>query len=552
MKFEQLSALIFPKLRRPEPVNRKPRQAPTVSTETTSPGSQTPPASTPDAVSTPPASVLYDPQFPQTMERMQGLLQFVGSHPAQLLTHATLETELTVLGRDLLRVAMEEHFLLRALTEEPLPAVVDAQGIAHTTKEPRQTRPLVTRFGPIGVMRLAYRHKGTKNLYPADAVANLPPEKYSHGLREIAAKAAVQGSFDTTVQAIADQTGQQVGKRQVEQLVRRAAQDVDRFYPDATRPKLTTDQALILSVDGKGIVMRTKDLRPSTAAKRAKADHKLQSRLSPGEKSHRKRMAEVGAVYGIDPVVRIPSDILHAKPVDPTWTKKSGPKAVNQWLVASVADSMGDVIYQVLEEAERRDPQHEHPWVALVDGNHSQLTYLQEEASARGIDLQVFLDFIHVLEYLWKAAWCFFPTGDPEAETWVLEHGLEVLQGKASQVAEAIDRQATAKELTPSQRKAVDQCAHYFLVNRQYLQYPQALEKGWPIATGIIEGACRHLIKDRFDITGARWGLDGAEALLKLRSVWSNGDWDAYWTYHLEQEQRRVHFSQYAAEISAA
>ncbi|MCL5064923.1 MAG: ISKra4 family transposase, partial [Firmicutes bacterium] len=155
-------------------------------------------------------------------------------------------------------------------------------------------------------------------------------------------------------------------------------------------------------------VMRTQDLRPSTAAKQAKADHNLQSRLSPGEKSHRKRMAEVGAVYGIDPVVRIPSDILHAKPVDPTGTKKSGPKAVNQWLVASVADSMGDVIYQVLEEAERRDPKHERPWVALVDGNHAQLSYLQEEATARGINLQVFLDFIHVLECLWKAAWCSF------------------------------------------------------------------------------------------------------------------------------------------------
>jgi len=291
---------------------------------------------------------------------------------------------------------------------------------------------------------------------------------------------------------------------------------VDRFYPDSTRPKVTTDQALILSVDGKGIVMRTKDLRPSTAAKRAKANHKLQSRLSPGEKSHQKRMAEVGAVYGIDPVVRVARDILQAKPADPTWTKKAGPKAVNKWLVASVADSMGDVIYQVLEEAERRDPQHEHPWVALVDGNHAQSTHLQEEASARGIDLQVFLDFIHVLEYLWKAAWCFFPTGDPEAETWVLKQGLEVLQGKSSQVAAAIGRKATANELAPGQRKAVDQCAQYFLKNRQYLHYPQALEQGWPIATGIIEGACRHLIKDRFDITGARWGLEGGQRSLTM------------------------------------
>ena len=110
----------------------------------------------------------------------------------------------------------------------------------------------------------------------------------------------------------------------------------------------------------------------------------------------------------------------------------------------------------------------------------------------------------------------FLSTGDPEAEPWVLKQGLEVLQRKASQVAEAIGRQATANDLAPSQRTAVDQCAHYFLVNRQYLQYSQALEPGWPIATGIIEGACRHLIKDRFDITGARWGLEGGQRSLTM------------------------------------
>jgi len=88
----------------------------------------------------------------------------------------------------------------------------------------------------------------------------------------------------------------------------------------------------------------------------------------------------------------------------------------------------------------------------------------------------------------------------------VLKQGLEVLQGKSSQVAGAIGRKATANELAPGQGKAVAQCGHYFLENRQYLHYPQALEKGWPIATGIIEGACRHPIKDRFDITGACWG----------------------------------------------
>jgi len=101
--FEQLGALIFPRQRRPGAVNRKPGRAPKVAAETTSPVSETPPSSTPDALPTPPASVLYDPQFPQT----QGLLQFVGSHPAQLLTHATVILYRTMI----LRLHIDQEYL---------------------------------------------------------------------------------------------------------------------------------------------------------------------------------------------------------------------------------------------------------------------------------------------------------------------------------------------------------------------------------------------------------------------------------------------------------
>ena len=231
----------------------------------------------------------------------------------------------------------------------------DAQGILHPTQEPDQTRPLVTIFGPIPVTRIAYRHKGTANLYPADHVANLPTEKYSHGLREMAAREATQGSFDSAVDAIAQQTGQRLGKRQVEQLAQKAAVDVDTFYAQHPRPPAAAQQALVVSVDGKGIVMRRDGLRPSTA-KVGKAGHKLQTRLSAGEKRGRKRMAEVGSVYDVIPVVRTPTDILQKHPADSSTPKTPGPKAQNKWLTASVVDDAGTVIETVMEEAERRDP----------------------------------------------------------------------------------------------------------------------------------------------------------------------------------------------------
>jgi hypothetical protein len=131
----------------------------------------------------------------------------------------------------------------------------------------------------------------------------------------------------------------------------------------------------------------------------------------------------------------------------------------------------------------------------------------------------------------------------------VQEKALGVLNGKAGIVAAAIRRKATTLALEPTKRHNADRCADYLLAKRPYLDYPTALTNGWPIATGVIEGACRHLVKDRMDITGARWGLDGAEAILKLRALISNHDFDQYWTFHLAQEHRRVHASRYALGV---
>jgi hypothetical protein len=138
--------------------------------------------------------------------------------------------------------------------------------------------------------------------------------------------------------------------------------------------------------------------------------------------------------------------------------------------------------------------------------------------------------------------------GDKAAEKWVTGHAYAILAGRASTVAAAIRRKATYNHLAATQRNNADTAAAYLLNKRPYLDY-RSLANGWPIATGVIEGACRHLVKDRMDITGARWGLDRAEAILKLRALTSNGDFDAYWTYHLAQEQQRTHHTRYLGAV---
>jgi hypothetical protein len=256
-------------------------------------------------------------------------------------------------------------------------------------------------------------------------------------------------------------------------------------------------------------------------------------------------MAEIGAVYDATPAPRTPADIL-ASQAPEGHERAPGPVATNKWLTASVVKAPRVVIKRVFEEADRRDPKHRRTWVALVDGANHQIQRIKFEAKVRAIKVTIVVDFVHVLEYLWKAAGCLHPDSDPAAtEEWVHRQATRVLEGHATKVAGAIRRTATNARLGASQRKPADDAAVYLTNKAPYLDYPTALREGWPIATGIIEGACRHLVKDRMDITGARWGLAGAEAILKLRAIKANGDFENYWQYHLTQERHHVHEARY-------
>jgi hypothetical protein len=330
----------------------------------------------------------------------------------------------------------------------------------------------------------------------------------------------------------------------VEQLAVAAAADVDAFYAAHQAAPAASGVPLVMQYDGKGIVMRPEALREATAKAAAGARRKLATRLSPGEKNGRKRMAELGCVHDCEPVPRTAADII-TRPGKSPPKARAAPAASGKWLTASVTDDIPAVIAAGFAEADRRDPARERTWIALVDGNKQQIEAIEAEAASRGAQVTILIDLIHVLEYLWKAAWSFFETGDPAAEEWVAAQAIKILESKSAQVAAGIRRRATTYGYSAKEREGADTCAAYLTAKKPYLDYATALAAGWPVATGIIEGACRHIVKDRMDITGARWGLDGAEAILKLRAIHSNGDFEAYWTWHLQQEQQRVHYSRY-------
>jgi hypothetical protein len=486
--------------------------------------------------------------FARSRERLEQIVGWLGGKDAAGLEHGELEAQLQAVGRELLCTLFQDHLDLRAGRELRVDRVADASGVERRALERDHQRPLSSVFGEVTVSRLAYRQRGEENLYVADGVLNLPAERASHGVRRLVAIEAAAGSFEHATAQARERTGLGLGKRQVEELAVRAAVDFEAFYADRVGERdeeREENDVLVLSADGKGIVMRSEALREATARAAQRASPKLKTRLSRGEKSGRKRIAEVGAVYEITPAPRTPQDVLA-----PSSEKLlPAPKAKHKWLCASVVQDAATVVADIFDEAERRDPDHERTWVALVDGNNHQIDRIKAEARKRKVKVKIVVDVVHVLEYLWGAAWCFFDEGDPAAETWVHEKALAVLEGKAGIVAASIRRKATLLQLPQEKRVKADRAADYLLNKRPYLDYPTALHNGWPIATGVIEGACRHLVKDRMDITGARWGLQGGEAILKLRALITNNDFDSYWSYHLAQERHRNHDLRYANDV---
>lgn len=483
--------------------------------------------------------------FLPAYEQFDSIIALLQSSQAQKMSHSDLEKLIETEGRELLRRLLQAHLDERGpgTTSEP---VRGAEGKLRSHLR-LHTRSLESIFGPVTLTRLGYGCRAAASLHPLDSQLNLPPELYSHTIRRHVAQAAAKESFDEVVLTIASSTGAHVPKRQVEELALRAAQDFDTFYEtrrQATKVK-TTGQILVISSDGKGVPVRRDDLRPATLAAASKRKPHLSHRRSKGEKPHTKRMATVAAVYTIARFHRSPDQIV-GELFDQSSSQKGRPRPESKRVWASLKDSPKEVITQAFEEAFLRDPSQKKEWVALVDGNPSQLKMLEAAASQYEVKLRIILDLIHVLEYLWKATWALHEEKYPAAEAWVSQRLEEILKGHSSQVAGGIRRSATMRGMKATERRPLDKCADYLLKNGKYLRYDEYLEAGYPIATGVIEGACRHLVKDRMEVTGARWRIEGAEAVLRLRALRASGDFEEYWEYHLKQEYQRHHARQYA------
>lgn len=487
--------------------------------------------------------------FRSAEEKFAELVSQAGSQEWRTMTHDDVEQLIDSEGREVLRRLIEGHLVLRGTGQvDEVPVGSDGKKRPYERIRPQQ---LGTIFGTVSFSRTGHSGSGTDSCFPVDADLNLPKGKHSLNVRRYVSELAANNSYDEVVRQVHRSTGSTVGKRQIEQLIREASEDFVSFYQNSYLSTSSTGSLLVLTCDMKGVVVLESDLRPATRAL-AKQDQPAPALNKTKKKPfHRKRMSTVAAVYTVAPWPRTAEQVMAQlrrvgsekdKPV-------ARPRCEDKRVWASIKRDYRTIIDEMFREALSRDPDQKKHWVILVDGDKKQLNEIKKTARRYGIvKPRILLDIIHVLQYLWKAGKVFYPdkTSIEDLELWVTQRALRILKGQAGLVVGGMCRSATHRKMDTEKRKPIDKCAFYLKGHKNFLRYDAALCCGTPIATGIIEGACRHLISDRLDITGARWSLSGAEAVLKIRALRSSGDFDDYWEYHCQQERKRNHEMSFA------
>jgi hypothetical protein len=385
-------------------------------------------------------------------------------------------------GRELQRRLLEATLAAGAAREERAARVTSAAGIGHGTVEAGHERGVTSVFGPVRVSRMACRNRREPNLYPAGARWILPADPYSLGMRALAAHHLAVSGFGQAREEIEDRTGVKAGPAQLAGLAGDLAAWTDDFYEERARDAdedLPGTDVIMMQADGKGIAMRPEHRR--NAGRETGSTH-------PGIK----KMAEIVAVADFTPAVREPADIAA-----PQARRRAhpGPKARDKRVSASVTESIEDMIAAAYDEAGRRDPQRVRQRVFLAGGNKQQITAIEAQAAGRGLKVPVLIDYIHVSGYLGKAAAALCP-GDPQAAgQWADGQLLRVLHGRAKAVAATLASVAAKTRADPRKRHPgltdMDKAVTYLTNNHMHMRYDQALASGWPIATGMIEGACR-------------------------------------------------------------
>lgn len=412
----------------------------------------------------------------------------------------------------MVRVEAESHACLTRRGGTRLP---------YHSQKPREYFSI---FGKLGFERAYFYARGQGGHCPLDEALSLPERCYSDLLMESAELLGVEEAYSKGLRGVARLLGLTLPELALETAVAEHSQTVKAYYTQkAAFPIAEEGSILVAQADGKGVPM----------VRRETADLKV--RRGKGDKKTHKKEAIATAVYTIEPYYRTPQEVVNAlfKKGDPPPDR---PAPHHKQIFASLRGK-DPAIKRLAAWAARRDGEHIRERVALTDGAEP----LQKHVLAKLAGFSLVLDIIHVDEYLWKAGTALYGEIDPHRAEWVETQMLDILSSRSQAVIQRLEDKATPLHPSSQAAKTLRGVANYLRRNQPYMDYAEYLRRGWPIGTGVVEGTCRHLVKDRMELSGMRWTMTGAGALLALRAVNENGDWDDFHAFRRVQRHKRLY-----------
>jgi hypothetical protein len=432
--------------------------------------------------------------------------------------------------------ALQQFFTLQGSGDQgPTVALPDGRSLDRLPQ--LHARRYVSVFGEFALRRTAYgSREGQKiDFVPLDNRLQLPAGPFSYLRQDWDQALCAEQAFGQVNVTIARMLGLKQSVDSLEHMNQDMAQLATPFRLDRPRPPAAEEGELfVVSADGKGVVLRRGAEDTAPPAYRTK-----------GDKASQKRMATVGTAYSVDRYLRTPEQVAAALFRDGPRPEADRPEPRRKQVWASLAQAdvpvsgMGAVFVWLLWELARRNPGGAKEVVYLSDGQETLWDAQQRYLGGRcavGI-----LDLLHVTPRLWQAAHVFHAEKSAAAEAFVRQRLWRVLRGQVAGVAQGLGVMSGRRPLTAAKRKALRAVCAYLAKNAGRMRYDEYLAAGYPIASGVIEGACRHLVKDRMGRAGMHWTIPGAQAMLEVRSVYISGQWEEYQAYRIAQETQRLY-----------
>ena len=380
-------------------------------------------------------------------------------------------------------------------------------------------------FGDLSISNAYFWKKGSPGISPIKEELNLPKRHHSYLLQKWSQMICVDDSYDKSRNDLKEILGVDIWSGQMEAINKSASESVDSFYLDR-KMNQKDEPILAIEVDGKGIVMR-KNCK--------KTPHHV--RQKKGEKNGKKKMSTVTSVYGIERNFRDVDDIIRYETDENSRSlavSESKKKIKPQNKIVRSTLKGKDVAFQnMVKEVDFQDPECKKERVALMDGEKA----LANKTKEYFPDFTIILDIFHVMERLWTLSYFFHKEGSEESLQWVRKYLKMFLSGKVGYAIGGIRQSAKKKGMSTIRIANMEKHLRYFETRKKQMQYDQYLKKGYPIGSGVIEGTCRSLVNDRMELSGMHWSEKGAESMLELRSIKTNGLWTEYWNYHVLRQK---------------